>query len=325
MAAVPLLQLENLHIVRTGAKEQNFLVRDLSLALGRGESLGLVGESGSGKSLTALALLGLLQSSQLQVQSGRILFQGHNLRDADEKTLADIRGSRMALIVQDALAALNPVRKIGVQLQEVFRYHRTSLSTLSQEQRIAHCLQLAGLPDVARILSSFPHELSGGMRQRVLLAMALLLEPELLIADEPTTALDVTLQARWVEQLNQLRRDKSLALLFISHDMALVMELCERVLVLYRGCLLESGPTIALIADPWHPYTQSMVAALRRRRTTTELKQKAGGNASQTDACPYAESCLKAMPRCYQQRPALIKRGDRQVACHLFEEAGDPC
>jgi len=320
MSEVPLLQLEHLHIVKTGAKEQDYLVHDLSLCLDHGQSLGLVGESGSGKSLTAWALLQLLPSPQLRIQSGRILFRGQDLCTFDEKQRNQLRGSRIAMIVQDALAALNPVRRIKTQLTELFQFHPSALSGWAQHARILQCLQEVGLPDGERILRSFPHELSGGMRQRVLLAMALLLEPDLLIADEPTTALDVTLQAKFVDQLRRLRLEKSMALLFISHDFALVLELCERVLVLYRGHMMETGPTEALLENPWHPYTQAMIAALPRQGLMSITTQEPSSSVQRGAAsCPYATQCPKVFPRCLQEQPKVQSHGDRQLACHLFD------
>jgi peptide/nickel transport system ATP-binding protein len=320
MSEVPLLQLEHLHIVKTSAKGQDYLVHDLSLCLDQGQSLGLVGESGSGKSLTAWALLQLLPSPQLRIQSGRILFRGQDLCACDEKQRNQLRGSRIAMIVQDALAALNPVRRIKAQLAELFQFHTSALSASAKQARILQCLHEVGLPDGERILRAFPHELSGGMRQRVLLAMALLLEPELLIADEPTTALDVTLQAKFVAELRRLRAEKTMALLFISHDFALVLELCERVLVLYRGHMMETGPTEALLEDPWHPYTQAMIAALPRQgQMSIGAQEPALSMQKGAGSCPYASQCPKVHARCLQQQPKVHSRGNRQLACHLFE------
>ncbi len=319
MPEVPLLELENIVIQRNQGGTAEPLVQNLSLRLERGQSLGLVGESGSGKSLTALAIMNLLPEPELGLGQGQVRFQGQDLRTLSPRAMNDLRGSRLAIIFQDALAALNPVKRIQVQMEEVFRFHASSHSKAEREAKIRASLKRAGLPETERLLRSFPHELSGGMRQRVLLAMALLLEPDLLIADEPTTALDVTLQARWVEHVRYLQREQKLALLFISHDLALVAELCDEVIVLYRGHMMEQARTQDLMERPRHPYTQAMMKALPRIGQKVEYPLHQPKQALNQDACPYAAHCPIVQDICRTTKPELSGSPEHRVACHAWK------
>jgi oligopeptide/dipeptide ABC transporter ATP-binding protein len=320
MPELPLLELENLEIVRTREGRKQSLVSNLSLRLECGQSLGLVGESGSGKSLSALAIMNLLPEPELQLGKGRILFQGEDIRRLPRHAMNDLRGSRLSIIFQDALAALNPVKRIKVQLEEVFRFHRSQLSAGERHERMRLILERAGLPETERVLRSYPHELSGGMRQRVLLAMALLLEPDLLIADEPTTALDVTLQARWVEQVSRLQREQKLGLLFISHDLALVAELCERIAVLYQGQLIEEAATPMLMENPLHPYTRAMMEALPRAGRMPQLPVLRSSGISSQTGCPYAAHCPLVQDICREKMPTLSGSSTHRVACHACKD-----
>ncbi|HYX33272.1 MAG TPA: ABC transporter ATP-binding protein [Oligoflexus sp.] len=312
MPDVPLLELNHLHIARSRPGGFEPLVQNLTLRLERGQSLGLVGESGSGKSLTALAAMNLLPEPDVVLRSGDVRFQGQDLKALRPRAMNDLRGSRMAVIVQDALAALNPVKRVRVQMEEVFRFHHQRVSP----PRIRLCLERAGLPDTESVLHAYPHELSGGMRQRLLLAMALLLEPDLLIADEPTTSLDVTLQARWVSQVRSLQQDHRMGLLFISHDLALVAELCERIAVLYKGQLMELAPVALLMQRPLHPYTQAMMGALPRAGHKPHVVVPPYHEATEFQGCPYAASCPQVRPLCQQTMPPFVKTGEHGVACH---------
>jgi oligopeptide/dipeptide ABC transporter ATP-binding protein len=320
MPEVPLLELKNLKIARSQGGSMEPLVQRLSLRLDRGQSLGLVGESGSGKSLTALAVMNLLPELELRVWDGEIRFQGQNLLTLDTRTMNSLRGSRLAIIVQDALAALNPVKRVRVQMEEIFRFHRSKDTSDRQRERICRALKQAGLPDTDHILRSYPHELSGGMRQRVLLAMALLLEPDLLIADEPTTALDVTLQARWVEQVKELQREQKLALLFISHDLALVAELCHEIAVLYRGHLVEQARTDILMEAPRHPYTKAMMQALPRAGHVPSVPERNAVEPPEQGGCPYAAYCPLVEDICRRIMPELQGPPQHRVACHAVKE-----
>lgn len=320
MPEVPLLELKNLKIARTRGGSMEPLVQNLSLRLDRGQSLGLVGESGSGKSLTALAVMNLLPEPELRVAEGEVRFQGQSLQTLDARTMNSLRGSRLAIIVQDALAALNPVKRVRVQMEEVFRFHRRKESRDERRERMGSALKKAGLPDTDHILKSYPHELSGGMRQRVLLAMALLLEPDLLIADEPTTALDVTLQARWVEQVKELQRGQKMALLFISHDLALVAELCDEVAVLYRGHLVEQAHTSILMEAPRHPYTKAMMQALPRAGHVPYVPERIAVESDDSGACPYTAFCPLVQDICRRIMPELQGPTEHRVACHALKD-----
>lgn len=320
MLNVPLLELRKLKVARSQAGRLEPLVHDLSLRLDRGQSLGLVGESGSGKSLTALAIMNLLPEPELRIVDGAVTFQGQNLQTLDARSMNSLRGSRLAIIVQDALAALNPVKRVRVQMEEIFRFHGRKETSDARAELIQSALQKAGLPDVDHILRAYPHELSGGMRQRVLLAMALLLGPDLLIADEPTTALDVTLQARWVEQVKALQREQSLALLFISHDLALVAELCDEIAVLYRGRLVEQAPAVILMEAPRHPYTQAMMQALPRAGHVPSAPERITGEAEGQDGCPYAVYCPLVQDVCRRIMPELKGSSQHRVACHAVRD-----
>lgn len=317
---VPLLELKNLKIARSRSGSLEPLVHDLSLSLDRGQSLGLVGESGSGKSLTALSVMNLLPEPELRIVAGAVHFQGQNLQTLDARSMNSLRGSRLAIIVQDALAALNPVKRVRVQMDEIFRFHGRKESGEARADLIHKALQKAGLPDVDHILRAYPHELSGGMRQRVLLAMALLLGPDLLIADEPTTALDVTLQARWVEQVKELQREQKLALLFISHDLALVAELCDEVAVLYRGHLVEQARTEILMEAPLHPYTKAMMQALPRAGHVPQVPERVTAEAEAQGGCPYAAFCPLVQDICRRSMPELKGSSQHRVACHAVRD-----
>jgi oligopeptide/dipeptide ABC transporter ATP-binding protein len=252
---VSLLEVSGLTIAYRGGP----VVRDLGFSVDRGEAVGLVGESGSGKSQTGLAIMGLLPGAAQR--AGSIRFAGIELLGAPERLLDELRATRMAIVFQDPLQALNPYVRIGDQLSRILVRHRIATGR-DAWRRVGDMLARVGLPDPGRQLGSYPHELSGGMRQRVMIASALLAEPDLLIADEPTTALDVTVQAQILDLLDELRRDT--ALLLITHDLGIVAGRCERMLVLDRGTLAEAGPTRALFANPTHPHTAALLAAAPR-------------------------------------------------------------
>ena len=292
----------------------------VSLAIAGGESLGLVGESGSGKSQTALAVLGLLPTTA--TVEGSIRHHDTELIGANRALLDRLRGNRIAMVFQDPMSSLNPYLSIGLQMAEVLERHR-GVRRRDALREAARMLDAVRIPDAGRCLAQFPHELSGGMRQRALIAMALLSRPELLIADEPTTALDVTVQAEVLSLLDDLRREMGLALLLITHDLGLVSGHCERMAVMYAGRIVESGPTAAVLARPGHPYT----AALLATRPTLAGPRPArlptiGGSppdpARRPPGCAFAPRCDRVMRACRERVPVLTT-GDagRARACHL--------
>ena len=259
-----LLRIDNLFI-RFGSTPA---VRGLSLAIAEGESLGLVGESGSGKSVTALAVLRLVDAAA--TVDGRIEFDGRDLLTLDPESMRQLRGRDVAMIFQEPMTALNPVMPVGEQVAEAVRVHQRGLSRRQVREKVLDAMQAVALPDPAARYGDYPHQFSGGQRQRILIAMAIANHPRLLIADEPTTALDVTVQAQILELLAGLRKQFGLAMLFISHDLAVVSQVADRVAVMRNGLLLEEAPRAVLFRDPLHPYTRSLLGAVPTMQTTLD-------------------------------------------------------
>ena len=298
-------------------------VNGVSFQIAAGETVGLVGESGSGKSVTSRAIMGLLPPKTSRI-TGSVTLSGDELVGLPERTYRKIRGERVAMVFQDPLTALNPLYTAGEQVAEALRFH-FGLSNAKAMPRVRDLFADVGLPDPDAVVRKYPHELSGGMRQRVMIAMALACEPELLIADEPTTALDVTIQAQILELLRDLVRDRGMALLLITHDLGVVRELCERAIVLYAGRIAEQAPVAQLFAAPYHPYTAGLAAsnpqiASRRAR----LPQIPGGPpnpASIPPGCPFSPRCPAAVAACSTDVPALVGVADgRLTACHRSAE-----
>jgi len=252
---MPILAIESLTIRFRGQP----VVRELSLTIDAGEVLGLVGESGSGKSVTSLAVLGLLDGAEV---SGAIRFDGVDLMQQPREALRSYRGKRIAMIFQEPMTALNPVMSIGRQVAEAVEVHQPQLKSKQVREAVLAALDAVALPNASKRYDDYPHQFSGGQRQRILIAMAIVNRPELLIADEPTTALDVTVQAQILELLGKLREEHRLAMLFISHDLAVVGEVADRVAVMRNGLLLEEGPVAAIFGSPRHPYTKSLLGAV---------------------------------------------------------------
>lgn len=293
------------------------LVQDISFSIERGECLGLVGESGSGKTLTAFSILGLYPSPGIVQSAGEVLIDGQDVAAMSPKALSALRGGRLGMIFQEPSQALNPVRRVETHLREVLDAHATT-PRASWPGRMRDILGEVGLPEPDRLLRMFPFELSGGMMQRVCIAMALLGEPELLIADEPTTALDPTVSRRIVDLFASLRRTRSLSVLYISHDLHWVSRIADRVAVLYAGRLLELGETQALLHDARHPYTEGLVHALelddkgRFRAIPGDIQDRP----QRDDACPFLPRCERSVLACASAMPGLEALGcDRLLAC----------
>ncbi|WP_445810312.1 dipeptide/oligopeptide/nickel ABC transporter permease/ATP-binding protein [Yoonia sp.] len=296
-------------------------VNDVTLHLGRGECLGLIGESGSGKSVTALSVMGLVASPPGVITGGAVRFDGQDLIGAPYEMLRAYRGRKVAYIFQDPLSTLHPLYRIGDQLIEAIRVH-DRISHAAAERRAIKLLEDVRIPTPAQRAKAFPHELSGGMRQRVGIAMALANNPDVIIADEPTTALDVTVQAQILALLDDLRRSRGLAILFITHDFGVVAQLCDRVAVMYGGRIVESGPTAALLAAPAHPYTKRLIACVPALGSGRRALAAIPGLPPAVDAlptgCAFAPRCTKAQEACRAQDVPLTG-ADRQVRC-LFPE-----
>jgi peptide/nickel transport system ATP-binding protein len=319
IAGETLLRVRDLRVEFTRRGEEAAVaVDDVSFDIGPGEHLGLVGESGSGKSVTSLAIMGLLPQRGAKV-SGEVSFDGENLLEAKGQRMREVRGRDIAMIFQDPMTSLNPVVTIGTQITEVIRSHR-KISKGDADGEAVELLDKVSIPDARRRLKEYPHQLSGGMRQRVLIAIALANQPRLLIADEPTTALDVTIQAQILEILKQVVADTGSALIMITHDLGVVAGLCENVHVMYQGRIVESAPRRPLFAEPRHPYTGGLLHSVPRLDTPRggQLHPIPG---SPTDvlawshACAFAPRCSQAIEPCTKESPVLEPEGGRSVRC----------
>jgi oligopeptide/dipeptide ABC transporter ATP-binding protein len=295
----------------------------VSFTLRRGELLGLVGESGCGKSVTALSLLRLLPMPPARIASGQALFAGQDLLAMPLADLRKIRGRRISMIFQEPMTALSPLHRVGKQLIEAIRIHRPEMSKAEARDLACHWLDKVGIPDAAERFTAYPFEFSGGMRQRVMIAMALLHHPDLVIADEPTTALDVTIQAQIFEIIREMiARDTSL--LLITHDMGVVWELCHRLIVMYASRIAEEGPVKPVFANPMHPYTRGLLSAVPKltdsgRRLTT-IPGQVPSPLNYPKGCHFADRCPFVMARCRQEKPPLYPlAGGRTSACFLAE------
>jgi len=313
-----LLRIDGLHV----GFGDNDVVRGVDLRIAPGEVVGLVGESGSGKSMTALAVMRLLPPGGA-VTSGRILFRGQDLRERSIGELNRLRGREIGMIFQDPLTALNPALSIGRQLTDAIRTHQL-LGRRAAMARAEELLALVGIPYPRQRLLAFPHELSGGMRQRVMIALAVSCNPSLLIADEPTTALDVTVQAQVMDLLDRIRSEFGIAILFISHNLELVAEISTRVSVMYAGRVVESGDVRALFGSPRHPYTRQLLRCIPRldgsrgaMPTIPGLPPKLG---ALLPGCPFAPRCDLAEPRCSAAEPPIRWHAGQMAVCFRADE-----
>ncbi|MXN17958.1 ATP-binding cassette domain-containing protein [Pseudooceanicola sp. GBMRC 2024] len=317
MTATPLLEVRDLRTQFDTRLGPVVAVEDISLTLQRGEILGLVGESGSGKSVTGFSLMGLIDAPG-RVAGGQILFDGSDLAGLPEKGWRALRGKRIAMIFQDPMMTLNPVLRIDTQMIETVRAHE-KISRSEARARAREALVQVGIPAPDERLESYPHQFSGGMRQRVAIAIALLHKPDLIIADEPTTALDVTIQAQILAQVQRLCRDTGTALIWITHDLAVVSGLADRVAVMYSGRIVEEGPTAQVISHPAHPYTRGLIDSVPHGKAHQSRLQQISGMAPSLleppPGCRFAPRCRHARPAC-DREPALLPHGaDRRLRC----------
>ncbi|GMU65694.1 MAG: ABC transporter ATP-binding protein [Acidobacteriota bacterium] len=317
-----MLEIRDLEIAFPAPAGEVAVVRGAALEIGRGEIVGLVGESGSGKSLTALAVLGLVPAPG-RIRAGSIRFEGRELVGLSERELRPLRGGRIGLVFQEPSAALNPVLTVGTQIVEAIRAHR-DLPRRAARERARELLALLAVPDPDRRLDEYPHQLSGGQRQRALVAIALAAGPDLLIADEPTTALDVTVQAQVLELLVRLRRELGLAILLITHDLAVVAETCDRAVVMYAGRPVEAAPVEALFAAPAHPYTRALLASLPRlgepvpRGALPSVPGQVPTPTQLPAGCPFHPRCAERLASCsIEDPPWLDLGGGRGARCVL--------
>ncbi len=320
----PLLDVSGLSVTFPGSAGPVRAVDQLQFTVAAGEAVCLVGESGCGKSLTALSLLRLVPSPGAITSGSHIGFDGRELMTLDEESLRRIRGHHMAMIFQEPMTALNPVLTVGDQIAEVVRVHTTA-SRKEAWDRAVDMLRQVGIADAPARARQYPHELSGGMRQRVMIAMALVLSPQLVIADEPTTALDVTIQAQILELLRDMRTRTGMALLLITHDLGVVAEMASRVIVMYAGRIVEEAPVADLFASPSHPYTEGLLAAVPRLGVEQERLTTISGSVPPLGAlpsgCAFRDRCPHAWDRCAAEVPPLYQVSPAHRArCHLVDE-----
>ncbi len=319
----PLLRVEDLHIALSTDKGSFPAVEGVNFEIARGETVGLVGESGCGKSITALSIMGLLKYP-LGLAGGRIILTGQEIQNLPAAQLRALRGKRIAMIFQEPMTALNPLKPVGKQIAEMFVLHQ-GLGWSEAEKKAVESLAQVKVPAPARRVKDYPHQLSGGMRQRVMIAIALACEPDLLIADEPTTALDVTVQAEIVDLMKELCAAKGTAILMISHDLGLVTDICRRVCVMYAGRIVEQQESERIFNNPQHPYTQGLVASLPRlgmraahgRRKLIEIAGVVPGITAYPGGCRFNPRCGRKTEICETTVPQLEPIGDGSlVRCH---------
>jgi oligopeptide/dipeptide ABC transporter ATP-binding protein len=320
-----LLQVENLSVEFTTSRGAVRAVEDLSFTVGAGETVAIVGESGSGKTTAALAVLRLLAKGSGRITAGRALFEGNDLVQLPEHALRRVRGGRIAMIFQDPMMALNPVYTVGRQIAEAIRLHET-VSAREARERAIELLRKVRIPAPERRVNQYPHNLSGGMRQRVMIAIALACRPSLLIADEPTTALDVTVQAQVLDLINELKHELGMAVLLITHDLGVVWEVAQRIVVMYAGRKVEEGPTDQVFASPCHPYTSGLLRAAQWSEgdggRLAEIPGSVPAPFERPAGCAYAPRCELAFDQCRRAVPPLRPRGAaREAACFATERA----
>ncbi|HHQ4559605.1 ABC transporter ATP-binding protein [Aeromonas hydrophila] len=322
----PILEVRDL-AVEFAVDDGKIKVLDgVSFKVAPGQTLGVVGESGCGKSVTSLAIMGLLPKPHGQVVGGSIRFQGEELLSLAPDQMYKVRGNRISMIFQEPMTALNPVQTVGDQLMEVFRLHRPDYSKAQRREAAIAMLQKVGIPEPAQRFAVYPHNLSGGMRQRVIIAMALACEPALLICDEPTTALDVTIQAQILELMKELQVQTGMAIIFITHDLGVVAELCDEVVVMYAGRAVEQADVFELFDHPRHPYTHGLMSSIPRledepKSLLKTIKGQVPALHEMPAGCRFSNRCPHATEICVSAIPATEQLAERHgVACHHWRE-----
>lgn len=314
-----ILQVKDLRTYFYTAGKEIPAVDGVSFSVRRGETLCLVGESGCGKSATSMSVMQLIAVPPGKYVSGEILFEGQNLLGRSRREMNRIRGKDISMIFQEPMTALNPVQRIYRQISEAILAHE-KVSKTEAKARSIQLLKMVGVPDAERCAASYPHQLSGGMRQRVMIAMAFACKPKLLIADEPTTALDVTIQAQILALIKQLKDEYGMSVLFITHDLGVVAEIAQRVAVMYSGRIVEEADTEALFREPLHPYTRGLLNCIprvdRREDSLNVITGQVPNPANFPSGCRFHPRCPDCMEQCRRESPELIDLGGRKVACH---------
>jgi oligopeptide/dipeptide ABC transporter ATP-binding protein len=314
----PLLEVEDLHTYFHVMDGTVRAVEGVSFSIDRGRTLGVVGESGCGKSVTALSIMRLLETPPAEIANGRIMFEGMDVLALPEDEMRKLRGNEMAMIFQEPMTSLNPVFRVGDQIAEAVRHHM-AVSKQEAADRAVEALRRVGISYPERRARQYPHELSGGMRQRVMIAMGLACEPKLLIADEPTTALDVTIQAQILELIKQIQLETGAALMLITHDLGVVAEMVDEVMVMYAGRIVERGAVAEVFLEPKHPYTEGLLASIpskgMRGQRLNVIKGTVPSPYNMPPGCHFAPRCPYRFEPCDELDPALISIEDRDVAC----------
>ncbi|MDM5085265.1 ABC transporter ATP-binding protein [Aeromonas rivipollensis] len=322
----PILEVRDLEVEFSVDDGKIKVLDGVSFQVAPGQTLGIVGESGCGKSVTSLAIMGLLPRPHGQVVAGSIRFQGEELLSLPPDQMYKVRGNRISMIFQEPMTALNPVQTVGAQLMEVFSLHRPDFSKAERKEAAIAMLQKVGIPEPAQRFAVYPHNLSGGMRQRVMIAMALACEPDLLICDEPTTALDVTIQAQILDLMKALQAQTGMAIIFITHDLGVVAELCDEVVVMYAGRAVERADIFELFDHPRHPYTHGLMASIPRLEDVPKsllktIKGQVPALHEMPAGCRFSNRCPHATEICVGTIPVTEQLTDRHaVACHHWKE-----
>lgn len=318
-----LLEIENLKIQFRSGKSIVQPIRGVNFKIKKGETLGVVGESGSGKSVTSLSVMGLLPSGTSEIIEGKIMFDGKDLTKLNDRQFQKIRGNEISMIFQEPMTSLNPVFTIGEQLSEPLLQHK-KMSKQQMRKAVIDVLKQVGIPRAEQIIDEYPHQLSGGMRQRVMISMALLCQPKLMIADEPTTALDVTIQAQILELMKKIKTENDMGLLLITHDLGVIAEMCDRVVVMYAGEVVEMANVVELFDDPQHPYTQGLIRSLPSKNQRKDRLYSIKGQVPRPNeipkGCVFANRCPFAFSKCIEETPPVFEKDNHLSKCWLQDE-----
>ncbi|NTU30737.1 ABC transporter ATP-binding protein [Brevibacillus sp. HB1.1] len=321
-----IMEVKHLQTQFTRDNQKTVVLDHVSFHIKKGEVLGLVGESGCGKSVTSLSIMRLFKDTTGEITNGEIVYNGMNLLSISESDMRRIRGKEISMIFQEPMTSLNPVMKIGEQLMEAIRLHLGYPDQKAREQAVS-MLTKVGIPRPSEIMGEYPHQLSGGMRQRIMIAMAMSCNPNLLIADEPTTALDVTIQAQILDVMKQLQADEHMSMLLITHDLGVVAEMCNRVVVMYAGRVVEEASVYDLFDEPKHPYTKGLIGSVPKIGQKRARLDSVPGNVptpnNMPKGCKFAPRCKDVMSVCWEKEPAITTVGEeRSCRCWLYQEEG---